>query len=178
VLYARYGAFQGWADVTDLIRWLVMQAQDSQRRLVTKRVSLEDLCIPEPSFGHYKSLVIVYRHRGGVRLSITGDWDTATIPPLPGPLSTAPGRPAPGQELIVLYAGYGNQGIYSDGTANAQAAVKGAALTVHPDQLGLGDPFFGRHKAFIIVYREGGKVRMSVTPEGVTARLGETAIKP
>jgi hypothetical protein len=77
-----------------------------------------------------------------------------------------------------LYAGYGNQGTYADGTAKAQAAVRGAALTVHPDQLGLGDPFFGRHKALVIVYREGGQVRLSVTPERVTARLGAAALRP
>jgi hypothetical protein len=175
VLYARYGAYNAWTDVTDLIRRLVVQAPG--QRLALPR-SLTDLGIPDPAFGEHKSLVIVYRYRGGIHLSITGDSDTANVPALPGALDTAPGRPAPGQELVILYARYGNESTYGEAAAKTQAAVQGRTLTANPDQLGLGDPYPFRHKALVLVYREGGRVRLSVTPQEATVRLGGDSGKP
>jgi formylglycine-generating enzyme required for sulfatase activity len=84
VLYARYGAFQGWADATDLVRWLVVQGQASNRGLGTKRVTSEDLGIPDPAFGQYKSLIIVYRHRGGRAPGHHGGWGYGHYPASPG----------------------------------------------------------------------------------------------
>jgi WD40 repeat protein len=176
VLHARCGAYKGWADVTDRVRWMV--SQSSGFKLVVK-LRPGDLGIPDPSYGEHKSLFIVYRYRGGVHLSITGDADTVSIPAAPGTFDTAPpGRPAPGQELVVLYARYGNESTYADATAKAQAAVKGKTLSASPGTLQLGDPYNGRHKSFIIVYREDGRVRLSTTSEDDTVRLGGESAKP
>ena len=56
--------------------------------------------------------------------------------------------------------------------------MKGATLTANPGNLGFSDPFPGRHKSFIIVYREGGRVRVSLTPQEDAARLGSVPAKP
>jgi hypothetical protein len=175
VLHARYGAYNGWADVTDRMRWLLVAAPGQQ---VSIKWDSVDLGIPDPAPGEHKSVVVTYRHRGGTRLSVTGQADVTTIPAPPGPLGAAPGRPAPGQELIVLYGRWGNESTYADVTARVQAAVKGGRMEATPEQLALGDPFFGRHKALIIVYRERGKVRLSVTPQEAAASLGVSPAKP
>ncbi len=81
ILYARHGAFQSWADVTQNVRSLVSQSKAQQ--LVFKGGSNE-LGIPDPAFGEHKSLVVVYRYRGGVHLSVTGDEVTGEHPGLAG----------------------------------------------------------------------------------------------
>ena len=172
VLYASYGAYRGWVDVTDRIRWLLVQARG--QKAAFKRNSV-DLGVPDPAFGEHKSLVVVYRFGGGIYLSIGGDEDMVTIPGSP---EVEPGRLAIGQALPILHARYGNEGRYADATAKTQAAVSGSTLTASALQLGLGDPFPGRRKAFIVVYRESGRVRLSISAPEDTVRLGVTPTKP
>ena len=107
-----------------------------------------------------------------------GETDLAKVPPPPGPADHSPGNPDQGQELAVLYAAYGNGGNYADATAKVQRAVKGATVDANPDQLGLPDVAFGRHKAFVIVYRSGGRILLSITPQEGIAHLGPAPMKP
>jgi hypothetical protein len=169
VLHASYGAYNGWADVTDKVRGLAVQAKGAK---LAVKVALEVFGIPDPCFGEHKTLVVVYRHGGGTRLSVTGDAETATIPMVPGPPDKGPAKPAAGQQLLILAALYGNQGTFADVTEKVQTAVKGHAALADPGALDLGDPFPGRHKALVIAYREAGKVRLSLTQQEVAARLG------
>jgi hypothetical protein len=136
-----------------------------------------DIGVGDPAPGEHKTVVVVYRHRGGTRLSLTGQTEVVTVPAPPGPLA-AVGKPAPGQELLILSARWGNEATYADVTAKVQAAVKAGRMEATPEQLALGDPFFGRHKALVIVYRDGGKVRLSVTPQEAAASLGANPVKP
>jgi WD40 repeat protein len=77
VLFARYGANRGWADVTERIRWVVAQA--GGQRAVFKRSDV-DLATPDPSFGEHKSLVVVYRYRTAIYLRAYPDnpWQAIT----------------------------------------------------------------------------------------------------
>jgi hypothetical protein len=174
VLFARYGAYNGWLDVTNLIRSQVALALAQRMVLKVGVGAFGD----DPAFGEHKSLVVVYRHRGAVHLSITGETDVAKVPPAPGPPDPPPGKPGPGQDLAVLRAAYGNEGSYADVTAKVQTAVKGATVDANPDQLGMPDVAFGRHKALIIVYRSEGRILLSITPQEATARLGAPPMKP
>jgi hypothetical protein len=117
--------------------------------------------LPDPAFGEHKTLIIVYRHRGRVRVSSTGDADPVAFPAPSGFVDTQPGTPAPGQQLAILCARYGADGTYSDATAKLQRAVNGATLAVKPAELDLGDPIFGKRKWMIIVYRYLGNVYLS-----------------
>jgi hypothetical protein len=168
ILHARYGAYRGWADVTEKVRTLL--SQSGGQPLLFKGGSGE-LGIGDPASGEHKSLIVVYRYRGGVHLSVTGDEDTARIPALPGSADTAPGKPAPGQELTVLYARFGNDNRYADATALTQTTVNGATLAFRPDQIYRSDPYPGRHKAFLVVYRDGGRVYLNVTAADGTANI-------
>jgi WD40 repeat protein len=172
VLHASYGAYRGWTDVTDQIRWLLVQSRG--QKITFKRNNV-DLGIPDPASGENKSLVVVYRFGGGIYLSIGGDEDMATIPGVP---EVEPGRLAIGQALHILHARYGNEGRYEDATAKTQAAVCGSTLITNALQLGLGDPFPGRRKAFIVVYRDSGRIRLSISAPEDIVRLGVTPTKP
>ena len=174
VLHAQYGAFDGWADVTPRIRCLSVL---DKTKMFALNVITPELEVDPAPFQH-KSLVVVYRYRGGVHLSITGEGATANQLTVTGSMDTDAGRPAPGQELVILNARYGNEDRYGDATAKVQAAVNGATLSAHPDKLGLADSYPGRHKALIIVYRDDGRVYLSVTPQNATAMLKAGAAKP
>jgi WD40 repeat protein len=168
VLHAAYGADNTWVDVTATVRRLLTQAKG--RKLTIKP---GDLGTGDPAFGKFKALAIVYRHRDRVRLSLTGDAETATIPAAAGTSETDPGRPRPGQELIVLYARYGADSTWADATARAQGLVSGPTLTVNADNhLAIGDPAFGKFKALVLVYRYAGEVRLSLTGCAQTAAIG------
>jgi hypothetical protein len=95
-----------------------------------------------------------------------------TIAPAAVAPDYGPGRPATGQGLVILQARFGADNTYADVTAKTQAGVSGTELTGTPSQLGLGDPFPGRHKSFVVICREGGRVRLSVSGEADTVRLG------
>jgi WD40 repeat protein len=175
VLHARYGAYRGWLDVTDRARMLV----HARWQKSGVKVGAPDLELKEdPAPGEHKSLVVVYRYRGGTHLSITGDAEKASLPGPPGQGNTEPGKLAPGQEMVVLYARYGNESTYADAAGKTQAAVKGRTLATNPLVLQLGDLYFGRRKAFIVVYRDGGRVGLSTTAPEDTTQLGGDAGKP
>jgi formylglycine-generating enzyme required for sulfatase activity len=168
VLACRYGAYDRWADVTERVRLLALQ-HDAQR--LTFRGDPGDLGILDPAPYQRKSVVAVYRYRGATYLSLTGEGETVSIPALPGSPDAKPGRPASGQELVVLCARYGHDNRYADATAKTQAAVHDATLAVKAQDF-LDDPLPGQHKAFIVLCRDsGGRVRLSVTPENVPVTL-------
>jgi formylglycine-generating enzyme required for sulfatase activity/serine/threonine protein kinase len=173
VLHARLGGVATWVDATDRVRSLML-AKGSK---MTVAADGGPLGLPDVAPGEHKSLVIVYRYRGGVHLSIAGEKEPATIP-VAGSQTPSTGRPAPGQELMILQSRYGNDGTYVDVTEKVQTAVKRGTLTGTPNELGLPDGYFGRRKALVIVYREGGRVRLSVTADVVSASLGSNSTMP
>jgi serine/threonine protein kinase len=172
VLHARTGAHDHWTDVTAQVRGFLA----ARGQKLTFKSDNPDLGVGDPAPGQHKSVVVVYRYRGGIHLSIAGESTTATVPAV-GVLPTAPGKPAPGQELVVLYGRYGNEATYADSTTNVQAAVKGGRMVGNINELALGDPFFGRPKALIVVYREAGKIGLSTAPAEATI-LGADPAKP
>jgi hypothetical protein len=169
VLQAHFGAYNGWGDVTDKVRGQLVLARGQKLSI---KVSLDLFGIPDPCFGEYKTLVVLYRYRGGTRLGITGDAATAAIPEVPGPPDRGPAKPAPGQELLILAARYGNQGTFADVTDKVQTTVQGRTAVVDPAKVDLGDPYPFRHKALVIAYRDGSKVRLSLTRQETAATLG------
>ncbi len=174
VLSARCGAYNRWVDVTEKVRgFLVATGQK-----FTFKTDTPDLGIGDPAPGEHKSVVVVYRYRGGIHLSIAGEAQTASVPAAFGTLPPAPGKPEPAKKLLILYARYGNEVTYADVTAKVQAAVKGGRMVGSPNVLGLPDAFPSRHKALIIVYREAGKVRLSTTPQEAEVSLGGDSQKP
>jgi hypothetical protein len=137
ILHASYGAFGGRADLSDRVRWLVIETPHHKLVHTFGRL-YEHFGIADPAPGQYKSMVVVYRYRGGVHLSIAGESINSvklTIPAPLGALDTAPGHAAPGQELVILQARFGNEGTYADATAKTQAAVRGRTLIASPDIL-------------------------------------------
>ena len=125
VLYASYGAFKSWTDVTETVRGSVVLTARGQR--VIFKADTGKLGIPDPASDEHKTLAVVYRYRGGIHLSLTGDTDTVSIPAAPGDAGVrAPGKPSPGQgALLILFARFGNESTYGDSTTKTQAAVKG-----------------------------------------------------
>ncbi len=89
IIEARFGAFNGWVDVTEQLR---VQLQDGKLRLASLEPVLDD--IPDPAFGHHKALVVVYRYRKQIRTKIIptdgvpGAWGSLVLPdddaPVPG----------------------------------------------------------------------------------------------
>jgi hypothetical protein len=176
VLAARYGAYTGWADVTEKVRELVAEAKGQK---LSFQADLPVFGIPDPMFGEHKTLVVVYRYRGGIHLSVKGGDTPTNIPAPPGELDTAPARPAAGQELVFLYARYGYQSTFADIAGKLQAGVKGAAFAAKPGDFGIGDPAPFKRKAVVIVYRLHGRVHLSVTPEANNVlSLGEVSGGP
>jgi hypothetical protein len=75
--------------------------------------------------------------------------------------------------LVILYARHGNEGTYANITAKMQALVKGSSFDIDSvNQLGVPDPFPGRAKALVIVYRLDGKVYLDTTPDSEITHLG------
>jgi hypothetical protein len=164
ILYAAYGNAKTWVDLTIPARSLLVQSKD--QKLVAK-TDAGVFGVPDPVPFVQKALVIVYRYQERVRLSITFDGETVTIPPP----ELAPVPPAPAQPLTILYARFGSGNGWADETAKAQRRVKEAKLTVRVEDLFLTDPAFGKHKALVLVYRNGGKVLVNITPDGEAAVL-------
>ena len=174
VLYAMWGADNGWTDVTDRVRSLIVLLPGQKAAF-----NPSDLHIPsDPAPGKPKALVVVYRYRGWVFLSTTGEGDAAAVPAGFGPLDTPPVAPKPGQDVTILHARYGADNGWEQKTANAQQQVVGGTLTGMPGDLGFGDPAFGKAKAMVLVYRYGGKVRLMITGQGDRASIGAPAVNP
>ncbi len=175
VVCAYYGAYNDWPEVTDKVRSLLMQAKGQKLAL---KADAGELGIPNHDNHQGKTLVIVYQVGGQTCLSITPEGGTAVIPAPPGATDTDAARPTPGQELLVLAARYGAEGAWADATTQAQHMVNGSSLAVKSDGLGVGDPIFGKHKALLVVYRYGNRVRFSVTPHEQTTELGAVPTPP
>ncbi len=162
VLFAAYGHNDVWTDLTARVRALLMQAKDQK---LAVKVEPGELGFVDPAPTTTKSLVVVYRYHERVRLTITGDGSTAKVPAADADAT----RPAVGQALTILYARYGVADDWPDATAKAQQLVKGATLTVRPEDLGVGVPAPGRRKALVVVSRKGGRVRLSIMGDAQAA---------
>jgi len=81
IIEARFGASDGWVDLTDHVRGQVKQGRV---QLPSLKPILEN--VKDPAFGHHKALVVVYRHRQQVRLAIVpsdgvdGGWGSLMLP--------------------------------------------------------------------------------------------------
>ncbi len=175
VVCAYYGTYNDWPEVTDKVRQLLVQGKG--QKLIVK-ADAGELGIPNHDNHQTKTLVIVYQCGGQTCLSITPEGGTATIPAPAGAADTDVLWPGPGQKLLVLAAQYGAEGGWADCTSQAQHLVKGQALTVASDGLTSIDPAFGKHKALLVVYRYGNRVRFSVTPHDQPVAIGELPPKP
>jgi hypothetical protein len=164
ILFAAYGNNETWMDVTLNARPLLAQAKDFK---LSAKTDSGVFGVGDPVPFVQKTMVIVYRFRERVRWSITADGDMINLPiPDPGPV-----RSVPHQSLTILYAGYGAANLWKEATARAQSLVKESKLTVKPEDLDVGDPAFGKHKALVIVYLYAGKLFVSITGEGETAMI-------
>lgn len=65
IVEARWGASDGWADVTEQIR-----EQIRAGRLIIPDLNAILADVKDPKFGHEKALVVVYHHRGETRVAI------------------------------------------------------------------------------------------------------------
>ncbi len=173
IIFASYGAHSHWVDVTTNVRYLIALAVGQKMGARAESVGLG----VDPAPNQHKSLIVVYRYRGAVRLIAAGQTEMVTVPP-PVLGDRALGRPDSGQELAILYARYGNEGAFYDATAKVQAAVKGATVAANPDQLGMPDAFPGRPKSLAIIYRYAGRVRLSITGQEEIANLGAVGANP
>ncbi len=75
VVAAWYGWKDKWLDVTPTIRKLV---QGGELRM--KKAGELGAGIADPAFGQSKSVVVVYRHKGVLRVAVTGDTSQLTLP--------------------------------------------------------------------------------------------------
>ena len=81
IIEARWGAFDGWADVTDKL-----QANVKDGRLHIPDLNVVLAKVKDPAFGREKALIVVYQHRGNTRMTIvpsaapTGRGGTLTLP--------------------------------------------------------------------------------------------------
>ena len=81
IIEARWGAFDGWVDVTEKLR-----AKVNQGRLLIPDLNVILADVTDPKFGHEKALVVVYRHQGKTRIAIaasttpTGRGGTLKLP--------------------------------------------------------------------------------------------------
>ena len=81
IVEARWGASDGWADVTEKLRDKVKAG-----RLLIPDLNVILTGVKDPKFGHDKALVVVYRHRGKTRMVIvastapTGRGGTLRLP--------------------------------------------------------------------------------------------------
>lgn len=81
IVEARWGAFDGWVDVTEKLCDKVING-----RLVIPNLNVILADVKDPKFGHDKALVVVYQHRGKTRMAIvastapTGRGGTLMLP--------------------------------------------------------------------------------------------------
>ncbi len=176
VIHVGWGSPSTWAAPTDEFRRLLLLS--GGLKLNYPKGIRAALGIGDTVPGEDKSLIIVYRHRGRVRLSITKDSDAVSIPLSPGFVDTEPGKPAPGQELTILYARYGIAGAYADVTAKVQSAVKGMRVNAKPADLGLGESITGKPKWLVVVCQYGDTVYMRTTPENSPISLNPPVAGP
>ncbi len=75
VISAWHGAYASWRDVT-------AQARKQVKNGELKVAKAGDLAagLPDPAFGHAKSVVVVYRSKGGIRVTLVGDDKALNIP--------------------------------------------------------------------------------------------------
>jgi hypothetical protein len=169
VLHAWTGANDRWVEVLEQVRaFMAMKGHK-----LTFRSGNPDFGVGDPAPNEHKSVIVVYRYRGGIHMGIAGESTTASIPPA-GVLPTPPGKPAPGQELVMLYARYGNEATFLDVTETIQNLVKGGRLEMVLSRSGLPDAYPGRHKALFLVYREAGRVRVHACPEAGNLIMGSS----
>jgi hypothetical protein len=169
ILFARYGAPSVWSDRTDLVERALLLA-GYQKLMFPKGVAAA-LGINEPAPNQRRALMIVYRHHGRARLSLTSDADPANLTPPADFVDTEPAKPEPGQELTILYARYGIGNSWAEVAPTVQAAVRGKALGEQVANLKLDDPAPGKEKFLVVVYRYNGGIYFEAAPDSGTIIL-------
>jgi hypothetical protein len=175
IVCAYYGAKTDWQEVTEKVRTVVFQ---SKALKATVKADAGELGIPNHDDHQAKTLVIVYQVGGQTCLSLTAEQGTATLPASPGSTDVDALRPGPDQTLLVLAARYGAEGTFLDATTQIQHVVQGASLHIHADDNIVGDPFDGRTKVLLIVYRYANKVRLGLVAQNTKNSIGEVPPVP
>ncbi|MET0400428.1 MAG: LamG-like jellyroll fold domain-containing protein [Longimicrobiaceae bacterium] len=107
--------------------------------------------LPDPWFGHKKSLVVTYRYGGEQpRTVIVPDDQGLQVTYAPGP-PAAPPAAAP-DALRILGAAYG----LADVTADVAGKVRDGRLELQASNTTFGDRWPGVQKTFTVVYQYGG----------------------
>jgi hypothetical protein len=113
--------------------------------------------------GEQMEFIVGYRYRGRVRLITTFDFEKANLLAPENNIDLHPGKPAPGQELTILLAEFGNPRGYRDITDKVQSQVKGARIQASLNDLGI--PKTANCKEILIpVYLYQGEAYFSFVP--------------
>jgi hypothetical protein len=161
ILYAAYCSPFSFANLTDPFRRFLVKTGNP--KLAFAKGVWTPFELPEPAPGERWTLIVGYRYRGRSRLSTTGDYDTVHIPAQENIDKTQPGRPEPGQELVILFAKLGVGNKFDDVTDKVQSAVKGSTIPAKPSELGLGDVTSTKGKLVVLGCLYHGKAYFSVT---------------
>ena len=175
IVCAYYGTNNDWQDVTDKVRVPLVQNKGQK---LTVKADAGELGVANHDNHQAKTLAIIYQMGGQTCLSLTSEQGTATIPAPTGAADVDVARAAPGQEMLILAARYGAEATYGDLTTQLQHLVHGSGVSLHVDDSIIGDPFPGRGKALLVVYRTGNRTRLSITAKNQTAVIGEVPPTP
>jgi WD40 repeat protein len=168
ILCAWYGAFATWANVTDVIRFRMLQSPPQTKEFKIPPQELGGDLSP----GDEKTLFVVYRYRGWVHLDTKplisetpgGKPDKFIFSPVPTSALSDSFRPAPGQELHILHASLIKGGQAQFFGNKAQAQVKGATLKAKAADVGFNAGVRNEHQAYVIVYHDGTRVQLFMAP--------------
>jgi WD40 repeat protein len=168
VLYAWYGAFATWLNVTDNIRLRLVQNPAQTKEL---KISPQELG-GDPSPGEEKTLFVVYRYRGWVHLDTKplisetpgGKPDKFIFVPVTTAALSDSFRPTAGQELHILHASLVKGGQAQFFGNKAQAQVKGTTLKAKAADIGFNANVRNDHQAYVIVYHDGNRVQLFMAP--------------
>jgi hypothetical protein len=157
ILFARYGAFDTWHDVTMKAQKLVKGSQLSLRP--------EDVFVGDPLFGKHKSLILVYRTGNKTVLAIRGNSAESPLPVPPGP-GTYYQEVVTSQtsKFTVLAARWGADTGWADVTASLAKLSDGTKIAVIPEkELNDPDPAPNKSKSLVVLFTHSGKLYLSVT---------------
>lgn len=171
IIEARYGAHGGWVDLTQEVR---AQIRDGRLQLNGFHSILKD--VKDPAFGHPKSLVVVYRHRGEVRLAIAPSGPNEHLY-LPEPVNRTDPTAA-GLQLYVVGKSSANVVRFDLGTGESRVVAKLAngtrpwSIAVSPK----GEIFVGLRGGPLNIVRlaplEQSDVDAPLTASDFTGRIG------
>jgi hypothetical protein len=167
VLYAVYVASKSWVDFTDILRF---RLQQNYRPKTALKIVPEELG-PDPDPGNEKMVVVVYRYQGCVnmdyvRLRPEKQGEAPSVfyfGPSWGQVNFDPDHRGPGQDLLILDGKLCGGGETNWLGHKPQSLVKGATLKAKPSDFASIGPQ-ERNKAFVLIYHDGKRVRLSITP--------------